>query len=95
MKYGKMYAISSDVSEKQSVVYTFGCIESDIIEQYHSDKNLNNHYSSHACNENKDDFDQELEKWGVGNNFFYEPEPVTRELKDYIEDREIYIYEEN
>ena len=36
-KSGKIAAISIDVSEKQSIVYTPDCIESAIIEQYHSD----------------------------------------------------------
>ena len=34
IKYGKRSAISSNVSEKQSIVYTSACIESAIIEQY-------------------------------------------------------------
>ena len=33
IKSGKIYAISSDVSEKQSIVYTSDCIESSRIEQ--------------------------------------------------------------
>ena len=39
--YYKRYDISSDVSEKQSIVYKSACIESAIIDQYHFDKNLN------------------------------------------------------
>ena len=38
IKSGKRSAISSDVSEKHSIVYTYACIESSRIEQYHSDK---------------------------------------------------------
>ena len=34
IKSGKRSTISSDVSEKQSIVYTSFCIESDRIEQY-------------------------------------------------------------
>ena len=40
IKYGKISVISSDVSEKKSIVYTFACIEIDIIEQSHSENNL-------------------------------------------------------
>ena len=40
IKYGKRYAIRIDVSEKQSIVYTYACIESARIEQYHSEKKL-------------------------------------------------------
>ena len=36
IKSWKGSAIRSDVSEKQSIVYTSACIESAIIEQYHS-----------------------------------------------------------
>ena len=35
IKYGKISAISSDVSDKQSIVYTSSCIESARIEKYH------------------------------------------------------------
>ena len=41
IKYGKIYDISSDVSDKQHIVYTSACIESAIFEQFHSDKQLN------------------------------------------------------
>ena len=34
IKSGKVYAISSDVSEKRIIVYTYACIESAIIKQY-------------------------------------------------------------
>ena len=41
IKSGKRSAISSDVSEKHSIVYTSAFIESAIIEQYNLDKQLN------------------------------------------------------
>ena len=37
-KSGKRSAITSVVSDNQSIVYTCVCIESDRIEQYHDDK---------------------------------------------------------
>ena len=37
IKFGKISAISSDVSEKRSIFYTSACIESARIEQYHSE----------------------------------------------------------
>ena len=40
IKSGKRSTISSDVSEKHIIVYTYTFIESAIIEQYHSDKTL-------------------------------------------------------
>ena len=63
IKPGKTSAISSDVSEKQSIVYTPDCIESDRIEQYHSDKQLYDNCSSHTWNEEYDEFDHQLDKW--------------------------------
>ena len=69
IKSGKRSAISSDVSEKQIIVYTYACIESAIIEKYHSDKQLNENCSSHTWNEEDDTFDHQLEKWGVDRVF--------------------------
>ena len=40
-----MSNISSDVSEKQSIIYTSACIESDRIEKYYSDKQLDDNGS--------------------------------------------------
>ena len=88
IKSGKISAISSDVWEKQSIVYTSACIESTRIKQYHSDKNLNYYCSSHTWNEEDDAFDQQLEKWGVEKVISDQPEPVTRELRAYINDWE-------
>ena len=50
IKSGKRPAIRSDVSEKRSIIYTSGYIESAIIEQYHFDKTLNDHCSSYTWN---------------------------------------------
>ena len=50
IKSGKRSAIISDVSDKQIIVYTSACIESAKIENYHSDKQLNDNFSSHAWN---------------------------------------------
>ena len=69
IKSGKRSAISSGVSEKQSIVYTSTCIESARIEQYQSDKQLYDNYSSHNWNEEDDEFDHQLDKQGVGRAF--------------------------
>ena len=58
IKSVKRSAISSDVSEKQSIVNTSACIESDIIEHYNYDKQLNGNCSIHTWNEEDDAFDQ-------------------------------------
>ena len=80
-----MSAISNDVSEKQSIVYTSSCIESARIEQYHSDKQLNDNCSSNTWNEEYDSFDHQLEKWGVGKLSSDHSESVKRDLRAYIE----------
>ena len=69
IKSGKRSAISSDVSEKQSIVYKSACIESTRIEQYSSDKQLYDNYSSHTWNEEDDAFDHQLEKWDAEKVF--------------------------
>ena len=86
IKFGKRSPISSDVSEEQSNVYTSTYIESDIIERYNSDKQLNSNLLSHTWNEEYDAFDQQLEKWGLEKSFSYQSEPVKRDLRTYIED---------
>ena len=84
IKSGKISAIISDVSEKQSIIYT--CIESAIIKQYNYDKQLNENCSSLIWNEEDDAFDQQLEKWGVKTLFSYKSETAKIELRSYIED---------
>ena len=86
INYRKISSISSYVSEKQSIVYTSACIESDIIEQYYSDKKLNDNCSSHTWNEEDDDFDQQFKKWGVEKVFSYQSQPIKIGLRSYIED---------
>ena len=86
IKYGKRCAISSDVSEKQSIVYTSTCIESARIEQYQSDKQIYDNFSSHTWNEEDNAFDNQLNKWGVDRVFSEHSEPIKRELRAYIED---------
>ena len=69
IKSGKISAIRSDVSDKQSIVYTSICIESAITDQYNYDKQLNYNCSSHTWNEQDDAFDYQLDKWGVERVF--------------------------
>ena len=44
IKSKRRHTISSDIPEKQSSVYTPSCIESARIEQYHSEKQLNENF---------------------------------------------------
>ena len=76
----------NSISEKQSIVYTSACIESDRIEQYQSDKQLYDNILIHTWNEEDDAFDHQLDKWGVDWVFSEHSEPVKRELRAYIED---------
>ena len=48
IKSGKIFTTRSDVSQKQSIVYTPDYIELAIIEKYHSYKQLNDNCSSHT-----------------------------------------------
>ena len=86
IKPGKISAISSDVSEKQSIVYTSASIESARIVKYQADKQLYDNISSHTWNEEDDAFDHQLDKWCVDRVFSEHSEPVKRELRSYIED---------
>ena len=49
-------------------------------------KKINVNCSSHTWNEEYDAFYQRLEKWGVGELFSDQSEPVKRYLRAYIED---------
>ena len=73
IKCGKIYAIRSDVSYRQNIVYTYVYIESDIIEQYNYDKQLDDYCWSHTWNEDDDSSNQQLEKWGGERIFSYQP----------------------
>ena len=88
IKSGKRSAISSDVSEKQSIVYTSACIESARIEQNQADKQLYDNISSHSWNEENEAFDHQLDVWGVDRIFSDSPASVKRDLRAYIEDWE-------
>ena len=94
IKSGKISAIRSDVSDKQSIVYTSICIESAITDQYNYDKQLNDNCSSHTWNEDDDEFDQQLEN-GSCKFFSDKSEPVIRELRTYIEDWEKLLMNKN
>ena len=65
IKSSKTSSTSSGVSEKQSIVYTSTCIESDRIEQYHSDKQIHGNCSSRTWNKEDYAFDHQLDKWGM------------------------------
>ena len=78
IKSGKRSAISSDVSEIQSIVYTSACIESARIEKYQANKQLYDNISSHTWNEEDDAFDHQLDEWGVDQVFSEHSEPLKK-----------------
>ena len=78
IKSWKRSAISSNVSEKLSIVYTSACIELARIEQYQPYKQLYDNTSSHTWNKEDDAFDHQLDKWGVDRVFSEHSEPVKR-----------------
>ena len=59
--------------QRNRVFYTYACIYSARIEQYHYYKQLNENCSSHTWNEEDGAFDQQLEKRGVENLFLDQP----------------------
>ena len=84
IKYGKRYAIRSDVSEKQIIVYKYACIESGKIAQSELDFNIDEIYPRHVWDDDYEIFDNQLEKWGVEKATADKPTLVIRELRTYI-----------
>ena len=88
IKSGKRSALGSDISEKQSIVYTSACIEEARIGRnlYHIDSKDVSHSHSWNCEDHA--FGYQLYQWGVEKLFQNSDEEITRELKMYIEYRE-------
>ena len=88
IKLGKISAPGSNISEKNSIVYTSGCIEeaSNGSNISHTDSKDVSH--SHSWNDEDHDFDYQLDQWGVEKLFQNSDKAITRELKLYIEDCE-------
>ena len=88
IKSGTRSAPGSDISEKQSIVYTSACIEEERIGRSLSRTYTNNGSHSHTCNDGYQAFDYQLDQWGVDKLFPNEDEAITRELKTYMEEWE-------
>ena len=88
IKSGKRSALGSDISEKQSIVYTSACIEEASIGRSLSHTDTNNFSHSHTWNDEYQAFDYQLYQWGVEKLFPNEDEAITREMKVYIEEWE-------
>ena len=85
IKSGKISSLGSDISEKQSIVYTSACIEEVRIGRTlsHTDSKDGSH--SHTWNNEDHAFDYQSDQWGVEKFFQNGYEAITRELKMYIE----------
>ena len=84
IKSGKRSALGSDISEKQSIVYTSACIEEGRIGSTLSHIDTNNGSHSHTWNDDNQAFDYQVDQWGVEKLFPNEDEAITRGLKMYI-----------
>ena len=84
---GKISAISSNVLEKQSIVYTYACIELGKVVQIGSDYNIDEHYPRNLWYDDDEVFNNQLERWGV--DMIYKPTSVIIELRTYTEELEI------
>ena len=67
-------------------MYKSACIEEARIGRSLSDIDTNNGSHSHTWNDEDQDFDYQLDQWGVEKFFPNEDEAITRELKMYIEE---------
>ena len=68
-KSGKRSDLGSEITDKQSIVYTYARIEESSIERtfYHTDKKDGSHI--HSWNDEDDAFDYQLNQWGVEKMF--------------------------
>ena len=65
IKSGKRYALGSDISKKQSIVYTYACIEEASIVRNLSHTDSKDVSHSNSWNDEDHDFDYQLDQWGV------------------------------
>ena len=83
-KSAKQSEISSDVSEKQSIVYTSDCIESNSNAHNDLDRIQGAYHSRNVWYYDWDNFDRQLEKWCLDT-------VIKKKLPDEIRDFRTYI----
>ena len=88
IKSVKISALGSEISEKQSIVYTSACIEETSIGRTISQIDSKYGSHSHSWKDQEHAFDYQLYQWGVYKLFQNSDEALIRELKLYIEDKE-------
>ena len=88
IKWGKISALGSDISEKQSIVYTSDSIEEARIGRTLSHIDSKDGSCSHSCNDEDHAFNYQLYQWSVEKLFHNSDEAIIRELRLYIENWE-------
>ena len=83
IKSGNISSLGSDISEKQSILYTSACIEEARIGKTRSQMDSKDGSHSQYWNDEDHAFEYKLEQWGVEKLFRSSDEAITRELKLY------------
>ena len=81
IKSGKISALGTDISDKNSIGYTYACIEKALIGKILSNTDINDGSHSHYCNGEYHGFDYELDQWGDERLFQTSDEVIIRKLK--------------
>ena len=84
----KISALGSDIYEKQSIVYTYTCIEEAIFLRTLSNTDSKDGSQSHSWYDNDHAFEYQSYQRGVEKLFHNSDEVIIIELKMYVEDRE-------
>ena len=88
IKPGKRSALGNDISENQSIMYTYVCIEEASIRRNLSRKDSKDGFHSNSWNNEDHAFDYQLDQQGVDKLFQNSDEAITIELKFYIQEWE-------
>ena len=86
IKSGKISSFGSEISEKQSIVYKYTCIEEERSGRTLSPTDSKYGSHSHSWNDEDHSFDYQLYQWVVEKLFRNSDEAITIELKFYIEE---------
>ena len=86
IKSGNKSALVNDISDNQSIVYTYACNEEARIGRNLSHTDNKDGSQSHFQNDEDHAFDYQLDQWGVEKLFQNSDEAITRALKFYIEE---------
>ena len=79
MKPRKRSALGSEISEKQSIVYTYACIVKERFERTLSNTDSKKGSHSHSWNDEYHALDYQLYQWGVEKLFQNSNEVIIRD----------------